>query len=107
MGWLRKVTGIQAQINAAKANAANSIAALKATQQATVSAQVDQARTATEQQAAAIARESAISKANDMLDVPMETADVQVEATGTESAAAASRRKRGQFGRDWYSGVQL
>lgn len=107
MGWLKRITGIDSQQRAMKANAAATIAAAEQSSRDAANAALDQARAATDQMASQVARDAAIDKANDLLDVPMETADVQIEAQSTESAAAARRKKRGSFGNDYLSGVTV
>jgi hypothetical protein len=107
MGWIKKITGISSIEDANKSNARAVTAAAKANSEASANAAIDQARTIAEQQAASTARDAAIARARELSATPMDSADVQLEATSEESAAAASRKKRGSFGRDYLSGVSI
>lgn len=107
MGFLKRITGVASIERANQQNAAAVTAAAKATSEASANASIDQARTIAEQQAQQTARDAAIARAKELSATPMDSADVQLEATGDESAAAAARKKRGQFGRDYMSGVSI
>lgn len=107
MGFIKRITGIDSIERANRQNAEAVTAAAKANSEASTNAAIDQARTIAEQQAASTAREAAIARAKELSATPMDSADVQLEATGDTSAAAASRKKRGQFGRDYLSGVAI
>jgi hypothetical protein len=107
MGFLKRITGVATQVRANQQNAAALTAAAKANSEAATNAAIDQARTIAEQQAASTARDAAIARAKELSSTPMDSADVQLEATSSESAAAATRKKRGQFGRDYMSGVSI
>lgn len=107
MGWLKRITGIDSQQRAMKANAAATIAAAEQSSRDAANAALDQARSANDQMQQQVVRDAAIDKANDLLDVPMETADVQIEAQQAASASAIKRKKRGTFGTDYMSGVSI
>lgn len=102
MGFLRKLTGVQAQIDAAAKNADAQIAA---TQQAAVNTQATmnaQAKAAADQMQAQAAREAMADKAAEALGQPLQSAEVQLE----DPTARPQRKTRGAFGRGT-SGVSI
>lgn len=98
MGFLRKITGVQGQIDAAKQSARTQAAAAQSEAQANANAAVDQARQAAEQQALLQAREQASTQADALLSVAPETAEVQLDSATAESATSVRRKRRATFG---------
>ena len=110
MGFLRKLTGVQGQIDASRAaveaSRANADATIAATQQATADAQATmnaQAQAAALQLSQQVARDAAAQKAADALSAPLEEAVVTLDSPIKSRAASRSRRA---FGRGT-SGVQI
>lgn len=103
MGWLRKVTGAQDQIDAANENEANTSAAAKATAQANIEQSQQQALEAARQQQQIAARQVASDAAQAAVSAPIQTAQVQLDAPSTDSAAGTAARKRKQFATGTYS----
>lgn len=102
MGFIRKLTGAQAQIDAAAKNADAQIAA---TQQAAIDTQSTmnaQAKAAADQMSMQAAREAASDKAAAAIGQPLATADVALE----DPTARPTRKTRGAFGRGT-SGVSI
>jgi hypothetical protein len=102
MGFHRKMSGQQGQIDAAKENtrmqekaAKQAAEAASASAQASAQAAADQQRNMQER-----AQVEADVKAN--LDKPAENVDVQIDAPNTNSAGATKRR-RATFGRNYGS----
>lgn len=110
MGFLRKLTGVQGQIDSAaaavEASRANADATIAATQQATSDAQATmnaQAKAAALQLSQQVARDAAAQKAADAVGTPMEEAVVSLDSPIKSRAASRSRRA---FGRGT-TGVQI
>lgn len=106
MGWVRKTTGIQGQIDAA---AKNADAQEKATREAAAAQQralLDSAKAAADNQAQIAARAAAEAAASDAVSQPLATADVQLSSS-TEDTATKRRTRRASFGRNYSSGVNL
>lgn len=102
MGFIRKITGVQAQIDAAARNADAQIAA---TQQAAINTQGTlnaQAKAAADQMAMQAAREAVADKAAAVIGQPLATAEVALE----DPTARPQRKTRGAFGRGT-SGVSI
>jgi hypothetical protein len=104
MGFVRKVTGVQAQIDATNANAD---AQTKATAQAAAADQqqlMQSAKATADQQAQIAARSAAESKASSAVSAPLEQADVQLAGDGAD---AQRRSRKASFGRNYSSGVSI
>jgi hypothetical protein len=108
MGWLRKLTGVQGQIDAARSNAD---ATNRATEQAAAgqSAALNAAAAATAQQQAIITeRQAAEQKAAAIVSAPLATAEVTLNESATSGASTKARRaRRTAFGRNYQSGVSI
>lgn len=108
MGWLKKVTGAQAQIDAANANEAATSAAAKETAAANIKQSQEQAMAAAREQQQIAARQVASDAAQAAVSLPLQSADVQLDAPTDASAAATSAAKRKKFGTGVYSsGVSI
>lgn len=104
MGFMRKLTGAQGQIDAANAQAAQVEAAAKLQQAAAkqaadaqAQAAVDAAAATAQQQQAMIQRDAAQQAASDALQVDMSTPDVSLNA-GAQTSGLKTRAKRVQWG---------
>jgi hypothetical protein len=107
MGKIRKWTGADAQINAARANAAAQEESTKQAADAQLRTLTDSARAAAQQQTQIAARLAAENKASAAATAPLATADVQLDETGGADPAAQRRTRRAAFGRSYNSGVNL
>lgn len=107
MGFIRKITGTQAQIDAGDRNAAAQEAATKQAAASEAAALQTQARAAADQQSLMSARMAAEDQAREAANRPLDTADVQLRGDSTETVSTARRKKRAQFGRSYSSGVSL
>jgi hypothetical protein len=107
MGAVRKLTGVDKQVDAANKN---TDAQVQATAQAAAQQQqalMASARAAADQQAQLAARSAAESKAATAASAPLETADVQLDPDASESAAGGKARRRAAFGRNYSTGVSV
>lgn len=108
MGWLRKATGAQDQIDAANANEAATSKAAIETAQANIKQSNEAALQAAQQQQQVAEREAASQEAAAAASTPLESAQVQLDSPSDTSAAATARLKRKKFGTGAYStGVNL
>lgn len=107
MGFVRKITGQQAQIDAARENAARQEASAKQAADAAARQAQGAAKASADAAAQASARSAAEEKAAEVVSAPLGQADVSVDAQQTETTTAATRRKRTQFGRTYNTGVGL
>lgn len=103
MGFVRKITGVQAQIDAANANAD---AQIKATKQAAADQQrslMETAKAAADQQALLSQRNAASIKAEKVASTPLDSVDVSLDA----GADTTGKRKatRASFGRNYGGGT--
>jgi hypothetical protein len=105
MGFLRKITGAQGQIDAAKKNAAAQEDATKQSAAAAERASMQSAKAAADQQAQLAARSAAEQKANDAVSKPLGQVDVSVDTDATSTADV--RKRRARFGKDYTSGVKI
>ena len=103
MGALRKWTGAQDQIDAANRNEARSSAAAKATAEANVRQSQEAALAAAREQQQIAERAIAADAADAAVSAPLDSAQVQLDAPTTDSAAGAAARKRKKFGTGVYS----
>jgi hypothetical protein len=105
MGFLRKITGVQGQIDAAKQNAAAQETETKRAAQQAEANMMQSAKAAADSQAQLAARSAAEQKASDAINVPLATVDVSVD---TESSTTSSvRNRRAKFGRNYNTGVNI
>lgn len=105
MGFVRKITGVQKQIDVAKQNAKVQEDAVKQSAQLAERASMQSAKAAAEQQAMLAQRAVAEQKATDAVSAPLAQAEVSVD---TDSASTSDvRRRRAKFGRDYSSGVNI
>jgi hypothetical protein len=103
MGWLRKVTGAEAQIKAARKNEEATSAATKATAQANIKQAQEQALEAARQQQLISERAAVAEEAAAAVSLPLDTAEVRLDAPTDSSAAAAGRAKRKKFATGIYT----
>lgn len=104
MGYVRKKTGIQAQIDAGQANAAAQEASIQQAAKAQQQAMMDTAVAAARQQSAIAARSAAEAKAADAAAAPIETADVVLDEP---VPTVARKAKRARFGTGYNSGISV
>lgn len=107
MGFVRKITGVQAQIDATNANAA---AQEDATKQAAARQQAElmaSAKAAADQQAQMAARMAVEQKASDLASAPLESADVQLDQNSPDSVTATRAKRKAAFGRNYSAGVSI
>lgn len=107
MGYVRKITGVDAQ---AKATMANAEAQAQATQQASRDQQAQlaaTARAAADQQSQIAARSAVEDQAAMAASKPLGTADVQLDADAAESVSASRSRRKASFGRNYSGGVSI
>ena len=108
MGFLRKVTGVQQQINATNRNADAQVAATKQAASSQAAALQASAQAAANSQAQASARSAAEQKASDAVSTPLQTADVQLSADNTGQSAEQQRRTtQASYGRNYSGGVSI
>ena len=105
MGFLRKITGVQGQIDAAKRNAAAQEMETKRAAQQAEANMMQAARAAADSQAQLAARSAAEQKANDAVSLPLASVEVNVDTEPTSTSDV--RRRRAKFGRDYSSGVNI
>ena len=105
MGFIRKITGVQGQIDEARRNAAAQEAAVKQSAQQAEQAAMQSAKAAADQQAQFAARSAAEQKAAEAVAIPLATAEVEIatDVTSTQDV----KRKRAKFGKDYSSGVNI
>ena len=96
MGFLRKVSGVQSQIDATNRNADAQIEATQKAAEMNQQQLAETARAAAEQQSMMAARNAAMDKAKDAVSVPTESVQVDLAATETPGTR---RNRRAQFGR--------
>ena len=104
MGFVRKVTGVQGQIDAANANAS---AQENATRQAAAAQQralTDSAKAAAMAQAQAASRAAAEGKAANAVSAPLGNADVQLDSP---DEVRTTRTRRGSYGRSYSGSVSI
>lgn len=107
MGFFRKLTGAQQQVDAIKENAARQA---EATRQAASQAQqqlMQTAKAAADSQALASARMVAETKASDAVSQPMAIADVQLDPNGPLGQMISRRRKASFRASASSGGVQI
>jgi hypothetical protein len=107
MGFLRKVTGTQGQIDAMNNNADVQIKAAKAAADAQTKALNDAASATADAQRQAADRQQVEQAAADAVSKPLAVADVALDTPDTGSAIAKARQRRAQFGKNYTSGVSI
>lgn len=107
MGFVRKITGVQAQIDAQNANTNAQIEAGNAAAAAQAKALNASTQAAASAQEQAVARTKVEDAARQAASVPLAVADVALTDPASGSAVAASRKKRAQFGKNYSSGVGI
>lgn len=107
MGFVRKITGVQAQIDSTNANAAAQAEATKSAADSQQAALMQSAQASATQQAQLSARSAAEAKASTAVSAPLGKADVQLDTNPTESVSASRNRKRASFGRNYSTGVSI
>lgn len=100
-------TGVNDQIDATNRNADAQYAATATATRNQQDALFAQAEEAANQQVNLQARQDAERKAKDSASVPLETAEVSLDAPTTESASGSRAKRRAQFGQAYQGGVQL
>ena len=107
MGFIRKVTGQQAQMDAAQRAADQQAASLKASSEQAAKVARDSAQQAATAQAAAAARNAAVGAASDALEVPLDNPDVQLSGPAPVSAGETARKRKATFGVGANTGVNI
>lgn len=108
MGFIRKISGVQAQIDATNKNAAAQEDATRQAASQQQQALMDSARAAADQQANAAARMAVERKASDIASAPLESADVQLDQNSPDSVTATRAKRKAAFGRNYASsGVSI
>lgn len=105
MGFVRKITGVQAQIDAAQDSARAQENAVKQSAAAAEANAMQVAKSSAMQQAQMAARSVAEQKAVDAASVPLGKVDVSVESDATSTGAV--RQRRAKFGKDYTTGVKV
>lgn len=106
-GFVRKITGATAEVNATNANTAAQEDATKQAAQDQQAALAASAQAASQGQAQLAARSAAEDKAQQSASTPLGAADVQLDADQTDSVTATSNKRKAQFGQNYSSGVQI
>lgn len=96
MGFIKRITGQDAQLKAARANAKAVTDAAAAQTEANNATAAANAQAASDAVVQAQARQDAQQAAQDALATPVETVDVQVDPSTTD--LALRRKRRAQFG---------
>jgi hypothetical protein len=107
MGWLRKITGVQGQMDAANRNADAQIAATQAAEQNTVAQMNANAKAVSEQQAQFAARQRAEAEAAAAAALPLEQAEVRLDEASGMSAGQERRARKRKFGQTANTGVNI
>lgn len=107
MGFVRKATGVQAQIDATNQNADAQVAATKQAADSQQQALMQSAQASATQQAQLAARDIAATKASDAVSKPLVNADVQLEANPTDSVAGSRAKRKASFGQNYSGGVSI
>ena len=105
MGAIRKLTGVQSQIDAANRNARVQEEAAQAAAKAAAEAAQVSAQSAANQQRNAQEREQIQADIAGRLAAP-ESADVQL-GNANDNSSGATRRRRATFGRNYGSSVSI
>lgn len=104
---VKKVTGVQDQINATNANANAQISATKQATEASQASLAAAAQSAAQQTAATAARTAAEQQASDIASTAVQTSDVQLDPNNASSSASEADVKRAKFGRNYSGGASI
>lgn len=108
MGFIRKITGVQGQIDATNANAKAQEDATREAARMQQQSLMESARAAADSQAQQAARMAVEQKAADVAGAPLESADVQLDQNSPDSVTATRSKRRAAFGRNYASsGVSI
>lgn len=99
MGLLRKLTGVQAQINATTAAAESEAKNAEKTSRAQADALNQSAAAVAQNQRMLAERTKVEAQAREAVSKPLASADVQVAENPTETTTASRARKRASFGK--------
>lgn len=105
MGFVRKVTGQQAAIDAANRQADEQKAALDKSSRDQAAQLAANAAATARSTAQAIQREAATARFRDAVNAPMDQVDVQLDSP--DVGASGGRRRRASFGVGQASGVRI
>lgn len=103
MGFIRKITGVQGQIDAANRNTDAQLAASKQAAEAEQRAAQVAAQSVADQQRLIQERQAAADKASQLNQNTLQTADVQLQQ---DEGGQVAVKRRASFGRT-YTGVQI
>jgi hypothetical protein len=106
MGFHRKMSGQQGQIDAAKENTAMQERAAKQAAEASAAAAQASVQAAADQQRNMQERAAIEEDVRTSMDKPIEQVDVQLNAANSNSSGSTKRR-RAQFGRNYGSGSSV
>lgn len=106
MGFLRRLTGAQQQIDAADKNAKLQEDATRQAAANQAAAMNAAANAAAQQQALAAERAAAQDKAEAIVSAPLAAPDVSV-ANEAQGATSARRQRRARFGQSFSGGVRV
>lgn len=104
MGKVRKLTGVQGQIDAANRAAAAEQASLQQQAANQARALAEQASSTARATAMTVAREAATARFRDAADAGQQEVDVQLDEGGS---AGGTRRRRAAFGVGAGSGIRI
>lgn len=107
MGFVRKITGVQDQVDATNANAAAQERATTEAARAQQAALAASATAAADSQSQLAARSAAEAKAKDAASSPLATADVQLDANAPDSVTATRAKRKAAYGRNYSGGVSI
>lgn len=104
---VKKVTGVQDQINAQNANAKAQVDATDEASQAQQAALAASAQAAAQQTAATAARTAAEQQASDIASTAVQTSSVQLSQNSTNGTSADDATRRAKFGRNYTGGASI
>lgn len=107
MGFLRKITGVQGQIDATNANAAAQVAATKQAAQDQQRQLAASAKASADAQSQLAARAAVEARASDAASAPLGTADVQLDENSPDSVSATRTKRKASYGRNYSGGVSI
>lgn len=107
MGFVRKVTGVQGQIDATNRAADMEAQNLQQQAQANANALNQSAQATAQNQQMLAARAVAEDAARTQASQALETVDVATQDTPTDSTIGMARKRRAQFGKNYSSGVNI
>ena len=104
---VKKVTGVQDQINATNANSQAQVDATKQATEASQASLAAAAQASAQQTAATAARTAAEQQASDIASTAVQTSNVQLDPNANGSSAGQDEVKRAKFGRAYTGGVSI